>query len=56
MNITTPCHGEPLDVYTTWNSQLGTDVPDEINCLAKGCHNWWNADGTIGYWKEEETN
>lgn len=47
MNITTPCHGEPLLVLTTYEGgYMGQDIPDEIICRAEGCFNSWNADGT----------
>lgn len=49
MDITTPCHGEPLIILTVHDSSesyYGQDVPDEIMCSAKGCYNSWNADGT----------
>lgn len=47
MNITTPCHGVPLLVLTAYSGgYMGRDEPDEIVCMAEGCHNSWNADGT----------
>lgn len=46
MDIVTPCHGEPLQIYTVYEGgYLGSDVPDEINCPADKCYNSWNRYG-----------
>jgi hypothetical protein len=52
--LVTPCHGAPLTIYTqpeNNGSYYSTEVPDEIICLTEGCHNYWNADGTVGYYR-----
>lgn len=47
MDITTPCHGIPLLVLTAYSGgYMGRYEPDEIVCMAEGCLNSWNADGT----------
>lgn len=43
--LTTPCHGEPLRIYTRDDGQR--DVPDEIACPRDRCLNSWNPDGTV---------
>lgn len=48
-NIVTPCHGVPLRILTSFEGygHLQTEVPSEIICMAEGCTNSWEADGTI---------
>jgi hypothetical protein len=49
LNIVTPCHGMPLRIRTHYDGEV-----EEIWCPAEGCHNYWNEDGTVGYWREAE--
>lgn len=45
--LTTPCHGEPLLIFTRDDGQR--DVPDEIACPRDRCLNSWNPDGTVNH-------
>lgn len=53
MNITTPCHGKPLNISTVFvGGYLGTNEPDEIYCSAEGCLNSWAPDGIADEWNK----
>jgi len=48
LNIVTPCHGAELWIATEDHE------PDHLECVADGCYNKWNVDGTVMYWREDQ--
>lgn len=50
MNITTPCHGKPLNIILSYG---GTHAePMELYCSAEGCLNSWAPDGIAEEWNK----
>ena len=45
MNITTPCHGEPLEISSGIVDYDWSEV-EGIECPADGCTNKWTNNGT----------